>query len=368
MNRKLPSAVLIAVLVAVTAYGCSGDSVTYIVSSFDPPRFNWRRVEIPGGGIAGIWAKDTSKIFWINNERRGIMSIQSDAVEIRYYGNYDANMIYGKSESEIYVFGSYRISGELTIMKWNGNSFEYYPAGVASYSRTTIKGCLDINGNVWIASESGAARFDGTNITAYSFDNPGLDLKDIYYSTENKVEIICAKGFSNELFRQCLYEFRDSQFVKVFDESSVPVPEYTSLIEIGGYKSGVTNNFNTGIVCIEKFILPVFSGDYCFDRSVRNAAISRNSGPVGTGAGNYIFAAEVNSNEIFFPPYLTGIMHWNGTRLSAELGITLGPPGNEYDEYVVTNIMDDAYIVMEPFSESNPGNAVLYIGTIKSIP
>lgn len=366
-NRThIPKLFVLLSLLALITSGCSDDTVTQPEDPFDPPRFNWRSIEIPAGGIAGIWAEDTGKIFWINNNRKGVMSVQNDAFEIRYYGDYNANLIRGVSESEIYVFGSNRVSGELTIMKWNGSSFEYYLSGIASYNRTTIKGCLDLNGNVWIASETGAARFDGVNVTPYSYDNPDLDLKDIYLSSENKVEIICAKGFSNELARQCLYEFRDTGFVKVFDESKVPMPLYTSLIEIGGFKSGVTSNFSTGTVCIEKFELPVFSRYFCFDPLIRNATISRNSGLVGTSPDNFLFVAEVTSADIFTPPYRTGIVHWNGIKPSAELGVVISMPGNEYDEFIVSQIDEDKFIVMEPFSTNNPQNAVLHIGTLKT--
>jgi hypothetical protein len=341
---------------------CSDDPVTPQEPEFDPPRFNWRSMEVPGDGYAGMWALDTNNIYLVNIHNNLLYHISNGNLNSYNYGNYGINEIEGISENEVYLFGAVPYpDNNLTIIKWNGSGFEYYPTGILVNEGRTIRGCVVSSGEVWIGSEAGLSRFNGITLQNYSYENPDVLLKNMLLSSENKVQYISERLFNETTVQQSLYEFRDSGFVLLYDEITNPFPGYSSLNEINGIKYGLKLNRLDRTVCFENFTGTAFSEMFCLNSKVTVTVSTQSNNPVGISLQEFISFVEVSSIEIFVPGYRSGVIHWNGVRPSAEIGLSNGFI-SEYERPLVHSIDANTYLVLEP---QNPANRVLFIGTRK---
>jgi hypothetical protein len=79
----LPAAFFIATLF----YGCNEDIIIIKQEDFDPPRFNWRSMDIYYHGFAGMWAQDTNTIFLLNNFHSSLYIVTGNNVNIHFVDN-----------------------------------------------------------------------------------------------------------------------------------------------------------------------------------------------------------------------------------------------------------------------------------------
>jgi hypothetical protein len=353
---------LAILLILLLASSCSDDSIKPQPEvNFDQPRFNWRIIEIPGNGFAGIWARDTNNIYLANNYDKTFYHVSNGNINIYNVGNYGINEIEGVSGNEIYLFGAVPSpDNTLTLIKWNGASFEYYPTGINVTYGYTIRGCIVSSNEIWIASEGGISKFDGVNIINYSYENPLLYLKDLFLSSDNKVQYISERRFSESTVQQSLYEFRNSGFVRVYDETFNPSPSYPSLSEVGGIKYGLKLNTSARTVCMDNFTDTSFIEFFCFNNKITITAPAQSNNPVGINLQDLVSVVEVSNTEIFVPGYRSGIIHWNGNKPSAEIGLNVS--GSDYNRILISIINSNTYLVLEP---PNPNNRILHIGTKK---
>lgn len=356
---------------SVLLTSCSDDPVTPPVAEFDPPRFNWRSLDIPLiDGFAGIWAKDTNNIFMINYYNKTMYHISNGNINIYNVGNYGLNEIEGVSENEVYLFGAVPFPDNiLTLIKWNGGGFEYYPTGIIVNSGPAIRGCIVNSNEVWIGSENGISKFDGINMTNYTIENSPISPVDLFLSNDNKIQLISGSWIDTNYIQQSIYEFQDTGFIKIYDKISSPYPNwaYTYLKQIGGNKIGmeITQNAltNTYTICFDYFIDTSFTPYFCLNNKINYSVNSPSNNPVGTNTGNFILLTQ-SSERIFEPPSKVGIVHWNGSKLSKEIGLAPSSFPSHYIAPIVFCINPSNYLVFEPHSFNND-IPTLYIGTKK---
>jgi hypothetical protein len=344
---------------------CGDDTVTPPQSEFDPPRFNWRTVEIPGqyNGFSGIWAKDTSNIYLINYFPANFTHIFKSNIETFNIGNYGVTEIEGITENEIYIFGAVPYpDNTLTIIKWNGAGFEYFPTGIiVGTNNAQIKGCVVSSNEIWIGTENGLSKFDGINFYNYTYGNPNLFLKDIFLGNNGKVQYIAERQFNETTIQTSLYEFRDTSFIRIFNEISTPYPIINLLSEVNGYKIGIEMNLQNQSVCLNNFIDTSFIPYICFSNKIEGPMITTSNNPVGMNLQNFIFL--VTAKQGFFEHTRIGIINWNGSRFSKEL--ELGYPGSyPYDAHIAFGVNQNNYLVLEP-GYGTPAHATLFIGSKK---
>ncbi len=260
------------------------------VSEFDSARFNWRSVEIPNHGFAGMWAHDTSKIFLINYHDHSLYIESGNIVSNHDFGVYGPNEIDGLSNTEIYIFGT-DINGYMTIIKWNGGSFEYYPADKLVHDFRYVRGCAINSSEVWILSQGGIAKFDGTNMTNYACDDSLMIPIRLFRSIDNKIQYIATRN-TDTTIQQSLYEFQDTGFVRIYNDIRRvnPPRDYTFLREMNGNKFGIDINENGsyGLVCIKYFTGSSFTDYFCFDNKIHSPWAFRPGYPQGFNLQNYM--------------------------------------------------------------------------------
>lgn len=357
---------LTVVLPVIFIAACKDETVTVIEEDFDPPRFNWRSTEILGSDFSGIWAKDTNNIYLINYFPANFTHIFKGNTETFNIGNYGVTEMEGISENEVYIFGAVPYpDNTLTIIKWNGTGFEYFPTGInVGTNNAQIKGCVVNSNEVWIGTENGLSRFDGTNLYNYTYENPNLFLKDLFLGDNNRVQYISERQFNETTLQTSLYEFRDTGFVMIFDEIINPYPTINLLNQINGYKIGIEHNLPNRTVCLNNFSGSGYTNYYCFSNKITIFTLLQSNNPVGIGLQNFTAFVEVNNNEIFTPGYRSGIIHWNGSKPSAEIGVSVGS-GYPSDKPILFSINDLNYLVLEPPSPIHPSSSVLYKGIKK---
>ena len=355
-------------LLLLIAGSCSDDTVKPPVADFDLPRFNWRIVEIPGNpsGYSGLWAKDTSKVFLANHSAFALLITTSGQTVSHAVGNYGLTDIDGISNNEVYIYGASAFpNSELTIIKWNGASFEYIKTGITVNAEEGIKGLSVSSNEVWISSRNGICKFDGANIISYNHEDLALIPVDIFLSNTNKVQYIAEKETIN-LIQTCLYEFRDTGFVKIFDYQRNPntTLSYTFLRVVGKDKYGLQLNkpaSNPWSVCIENFSGSSFNPYFCLNK-VSTTIISRANNPTGNNMQDFIGLVEVSEFGIFTNTRL-GVLHWNGVKTSKEFELTHNS-AFPYDTDLSFVIDQNNYLILEP-ALPNPPHAALYFGSRK---
>lgn len=366
----LKIAVFVTVIIfAVNLISCGDDTVTVVEEEFDPPRFNWRSVEVPNTGYADIWALDTNNIFLLNQYYQCIYRINNGVISTYNIAPYGFNQMQGISNNEIYIFGS---TNGITpsIIKWDGAGFTSYPTNI------TMTGSMGINNKhflrnsneIWICTKRGIAKFNGVNYDYFSYDDSTMTPFGIFLSERNTIQYICLKVVdSTGETIQALYELQDNTFMKIFEYSENPniTGSYIYLKEIRGNKFGIKINYNVGAnwsMCYYDFNTYSFLPGFCFSsKFITLQTDVRSINPAGANLNNYIMFIESESG--FFEHYRGGFVHWNGSKFSKEFGVG-GTGSLFYKSYILFNISDVSYLILQPYS-LNDINCTLYIGTQK---
>jgi len=360
----------LAILISFLLFfiSCSDDVVIQKTEDFDPPRFNWRAKDVSYHGYSGMWAIDTNKIFILNNIYNTLNIVQNDYTESHYVGEYGLEKIDGISNNEIYIFGGSNYpENAQTIIKWNGAGFEFYPTGIITTPGwgTSIKG-LAVNSNeIWLCSQDGISMFDGIKMNYFVYEDSLLIPTNLFYTNDNKLQYIAIKYFDTFYIQQCLFEFRDTGFVRIYNYIGNPEPlmTYTFLNEIGGYKYGLELKRSPWSICIHNFYSSLFTAYFCFNNKILDTWPSESNNPVGSNLQNFIFLIS-SSDFIFEPGYKVGIIHWNGYKESKEIGLRSFTPF-PYTNFILRYINDDCFLVLGQYTE-NVGNSTLYIATRKT--
>jgi hypothetical protein len=361
-------------------YSCKDDPVTP-TEDFAPSRFNWRTVDInqnQNPGFADIWAMDTNNIYLLNHYDKSFYIVSHGFVTTHYIGNYFLTQMKGISNSEIYIFAAGNASNLLTIIKWNGGGFEYYPTDIiikTGASALTIRGCVVSYNEIWALSMDGICRFDGSKITNYSFGDPNAPLLvplDIFLSNNQRVQYIAYnQDTANQQNR--LYEFADTGFVKIYEGTNNPFGRTLLMLkEVGGVKFGLQLNQPLGelySVCIKYFTGSSFSDYFCYNDligSIHSTGVSQN--PVGSNLQSFIFFAE--ANKPLFTVFdsigsRVGILHWDGNKVSKETGLFDVNTSYDFEHHVLFAINQENYLILNPFKYYNTAISLLYIGTKK---
>ena len=360
---------------------CKDDPVT-VTEDFAPPRFNWRTVDInqnQNPGFADIWAMDTNNIYLLNHYDKSLYIVSHGFVTTHYIGNYFLTQMKGISNSEIYIFAAGNASNLLTIIKWNGGGFEYYPTDIiikTGASALTIRDCVVSYNEIWVLSMDGICRFDGSKITNYSFGDPNAPLLvplDIFLSDNQRVQYIAYnQDTANQQNR--LYEFADSGFVKIYEGTNNPFGRTLLILnEVGGVKFGLQLNQPLGepySVCIKYFTGSSFSDYFCYNNLIgsRHPTGVTSQNPVGTNLQSFIFLAE--AHETIFTafdsiPVKVGILHWDGNKVSKEIGLFDVNTGYDFEHHILFAMNHYNYLILDPFKKGDPSISLLYIGTKK---
>jgi len=379
--KKLKNILIPLILLSLIFSACKDNPVT-IQEDFAPPRFNWRTIDINQNmnpGFADIWALDTNNIYLLNHYDKSLYIVTHGIITSHYIGNYYLTQMKGLSNNEIYIFAAGYASRLLTIIKWNGGGFEYYPTDITvtnGVSALTIRGYTVSPNEVWAASLDGICRFDGINMTDYSFGEPSDSLLlpiDIFLSSNNKIQYI-ANNMDTANEQDRLYEFADTGFVKIYQGTINPFGRTLLLLrEVGGFKFGLQLNQPLGelySVCIKYFTGSSFTDYFCYNDligSKHSTGVSQN--PVGTNLQSFIFFAESSHDLIFYLPGDTipsrvGILHWDGNRVSKEIGFEVYITSYDFEHYILFSINEDNYLILEPLT-GNPSISSLYIGSRK---
>lgn len=363
----LKIAVFLTVIIAAVNFISCGDDIVYVAKEeFDPPRFNWRSMEVPNMGYSDVWALDTSNIYMINYYDRNLYKISNGNISVSYVGYYGLNQMQGVSNNEIYIFGG-AADGILTIIKWDGTGFSYYPTNInlSGNAGYWIKGYVRNSNEIWICSQNGIAIFNGINYQYYTFDDTTMTPNEIFLSENNTIQYICQKEDAGGI-KQSLYELQGNTFIKLFEYYKDPNinMSYIFLKEINGNKFGIEIKQPAGAnwgMCYYDFNNYTFSSNYCFNNKIYTLPFGvRSINPAGANLNNYIMFIESESS--FFEHYRTGIIHWNGNIFSKEFGLS-GAGFLFYEAYILSNIHETSYLILEPHIAD--GKSTLYIGTKK---
>lgn len=364
----LKIAVLLTVIItAVNFMSCGDDTVTVVEEEFDPPRFNWRSLELTNTGYADIWALDTNNIFLLNHYYQCIYRINNGVISTYNIGPYGFNQMQGISNNEIYIFGS---ANGITpsIIKWDGAGFTSYPTNI------TMSGSMGINNKhflrnsneIWICTKKGIAKFNGVNYDYFSYDDSTMTPDGIFLSESNTIQYFCTKIDNSGETTQALYELQNNTFIKIFEYSENPniTGNYIYLKEIRGNKFGIKINYPIGAnwsMCYYDFNNYSFSPGFCFSsKFITLQTDVRSINPAGANLNNYIMFIESESG--FFENYRTGLVHWDGNKFSKEFGLS-GAGYPFYEEYILFNINETSFLLLQP--NIVEARNTLYIGTKK---
>jgi hypothetical protein len=367
------SYLLLSIFSLVILHSCKDNPITPS-EDFAPSRFYWRSIDIQGTGFSGAWATDTNKIFLLNYYNKSLYVVSNGIISNYYVGEYYLNEIKGLSNNEVYLFGTGISDQKLTIIKWNGGGFEYYPSGikVTGNNSSRVKGCSINSNDIWILSQNGIIKYNGTNLINYPYNDSLLEPIDIFLSNENKNQYISIRYFNESYIQQSLYELHDTAFVCIYNYKGAinPPRTYIFLQQLSGYKIGIEPNDDIKKLCIYDFRDSSFTNYFCFNNKiVTDYWEVQSNNPVGINPQNFIIMVEAKDN-IFNsqkePGILSrvGLLHWDGKIVSKEIGLPSIISPYPYEAYILHNINPNSYLVLCPVSP-NVGNSTLYIGTKK---
>jgi len=347
-------------------YSCGDEAVMISKEEFDPPRFNWRGIDLPLTGYSDIWAQDTSNIYLINYYDRNLYKISNGNFSAYNVGYYGLNHLQGLSNNEIYIFGG-SSDGLVTIIKWDGAGFIYYPTSIdlTGLPPMEIQGYARNSNEIWICCQSRIAFFDGSNFQYFDYDDSTMSPKTFFLSERNTVQYICEKVVNSGI-TQALYELQGNTFVKLFEYFKDPNigMSYILLKEIRGNKFGIEIKQSigtSGSMCFYNFYDYSFSPAFCFHDNFNALPYGvRSSNPAGMNLNNYVMYIEAESG--FFEHYRTGLVHWNGVRYSKEFGLS-GAAELPWNGFLLFNINESSYLFLEPHYFD--ATSKLYIGTRK---
>ena len=345
---------------------CSEEVVIINTEDFDPPRYNWRAMVINDYGFSDLWAQDTNKVFLLNHNDKSLNIISGGNIEEHYVGEYGLDKIQGLSNNEVYIFGStWFPDNRLSIIKWNGGGFEYYHTEIILSTAKGIKG-LAVNSNeIWIISLKGICKYDGNGLIYYTHPDSQLIPTSLFLYNNNKVQYIAGKYVDPENIQQCLFEFRDTGFVRIYNYIGNPNINmtYTFLNEIGGFKYGLElkQPLNTDwSICMHYFSGSSFMPYFCFNGKIHTTWATWSNNPVGFNLQSFIILVETDRNV--FDTTRIGILHWNGSAVSKEL--QLSPRTGPFDSSILYSVNSNCYLILEPRNRIEV-NCILYFGTIK---
>jgi len=363
--KTLKPVILSIIIFSLFAFSaCSDDPVTPQQPEFDPPRFEWRSMEISGERYAGMWALDTNIIFMINHNEKTLVKIENGNLISYPVGDYLLNDIKGLSNNEIYLFGTEPLNGILTIIKWNGGGFEYFQTDIAVTDDhwLYVRGCVVNSNEIWICCQNGIAKFDGAKFINYSYENPELVPNSLIYYPENKVQYIYSRWESDSLWHTGFYEFVDTAFVKKIEIVGNPyiTNNFTFLHHVGGNKLGIQDFYVPFSICIQNFNGFSFSNYFCYGKEIISSGRSETGVVSGINQENFIFLATAE-NFIFEPTSRLGILHWDGNKVSKEIGVAPFSSPFNYTSHILFCINSNKYLIYEP--RSHYGIPTIYIGT-----
>ncbi len=347
-------------------YSCGDEAVMISKEEFDPPRFNWRGIDLPLTGYSDIWAQDTSNIYLINYYDRNLYKINNGNTSAFNAGNYGLNHMQGINNNEVYIFGT-SANGFITIIKWDGAGFEHYPTniGLGEYTSQGIKGYVRNSNEIWICCQMGIARFDGVNYQYFSTDDSTMMPQTIFLSEKNTIQYISMRidetGIKHEL-----YELNGNSFVKLYEDFEDPNVTRSSVFlkEIRGNKFGLEIKQPVGVswsLCYLNFQNYSLSPGFCYNRKIQTFSTDvRSINPAGASLNNYVMFIEAESG--FFEHYRTGLIHWDGNKFSKEIGLS-GLARPSFSMFLLFNINESSYLFLEP--HYSDATSKLYIGTRK---
>ncbi|MBN8586384.1 MAG: hypothetical protein J0M37_14940 [Ignavibacteria bacterium] len=357
---------IIIVLLALYTCACGDDSVTVVDEEFDPPRFIWRSVDIPYHGFAGLWGTDTNNIFLLNNNNNSLYKVDNGVTTVNIVSpDYYLTDLKGISNNEIYLFGTKFPGRKLSIIKYNGASFEFIDSEIDAIDEYPVRGCVRNSNEVWAISKGGIIKYDGSKLHYYLYDDPTL-IPDLFYvSNENMIEYIGIR-FDTAYTKQSLYRLKDTTFENVFTQYlySYDTP-HTYLAHLNGMKIGLQFNSSEQTICLDGFNGMNFYDAICFNKKIVYVAPTYGINPVGANLQNFLFLVEVSEDFLFVPPYRRGITHWNGSKLSLEMGLSYYASPSPFLNFLSNIIDENTYTVLQAYSEINIENSTLWIGNKK---
>jgi hypothetical protein len=351
--------------IAIAFPACDNDNpVIPNPPEFDSARFNWRTIEIPHTGFAGMWAQDTSNIFLLNNYDHSLYKESGGNVTIMDAGNYYFSDIKGLSNNEVYLFGEGKDDYKLNIVKWNGASFEAHPSNVTiNRNGRFIRGCAVNPNEIWTISNNGISKFDGIKMTDYVYEDSLFDPVFLFLANDNKLQYIAIKIVDTLHVEVRLYEFHDTTFIKIYDYTYTELSGEIFLGQMGGYKFGLQMNgplSGPRSMCVKYFTGTSFTDYFCFNNKLQTLWLAQPYNPVGFNLQNFMILA--NTDQSLFNSRV-GIIHWDGKKLSKELMLTgFIDPGVYFNTYTLYCLDANNYLVLEPTADFNN---VLYTGTKK---
>jgi len=341
-NRDSTLFVMLLILISIINFsGCKDDPVTVDGYVFAAPRFNWRTIDINNAGGVDIWARDTNRIYLLDDMRNSLFVITGGNANQYNTGNYDMFSMTGVSENELIIFGLSPES-ELTFIKWNGGGFEYFPSGVylPEYFERWFLGCVGNQNESWICSKKGIVKLEGNTVTTYSYPDSTMNFNDIFRSSDNKIQIICEGSLPGQ-YVQKIYELQDTAFVQTF-EFMEPLGNTNGRIlikELNGITFGLTFNQNDiyGMVCFKHFNGTGFTDNFCLDAGLYNIKVI-------AGSNFQDFSIIASTDEYVFENTQKGLLYWDGFVLSREVELPV-PMILEYD-FKLISANESTFLVM----------------------
>jgi hypothetical protein len=313
-----------------------------------------------------MWAQDTNTIFLMNNFNNSLYIVRGNVTDIHLVSNnYYLSEIRGISNNDIYLFGTKMPDRKLAIIKWNGGSFEFYDSDVNPVNPNTVRGCIVNSNEIWAGSQGGIVKFDGNNMVEYNYADSLLLLDNLFLSVENKIQYIGYKFLDINTIQQSLYEFQDTSIVRIFDYVTNYTNTITYLASMAGYKMGMKKSIHPNSLCIEYFTGSSFTPYFCFNDKIIDTWRSVSGATGWTGNNSQDFMLLVHSgNQPIFNNHFVGIVHWNGTRVSSEIGLDRYMTPEPYNAFMLYCINENSYLLLCPYSEVLQ-NSTLYIASKK---
>ena len=162
--------------------------------------------------------------------------------------------------------------------------------------------------------------------------------------------------------------------MRIYNNIILPYPSRSGifLTEVGGIKFGLQLNEPIGApytVCIYNFSGSSFSQYFCYNNKIGSRWITGiSNNPVGTDLQNFILLGDSNRGifETITPVIGAtgcGILHWDGNKVSKEIGLHGYESPYPYNAYILLAINYNNYLTLEPNIKDN--NSTLYVGTKK---
>jgi hypothetical protein len=282
--------------------------------------------------------------------------------------NYYLSEIRGISNNEIYLFGTKMPDRKLAIIKWNGGTFEFYDSDVDPVNSNTVRGCVVNSGEIWAGSQGGIVKFDGSNMSVYDYADSLNLLDNFFVSIEKRIQYIGLKILNNSRFQHSLFDFQDTGFVRLLNYISDPNLNLTMtyLTSVAGYKFGMEKNFNPYSLCIDYFTGSSFNPYFCFNYKIIDTwrTVSTSTGIAGNNMQDFMSLVSSRPNDPAFNNNYVGIVHWNGRKVSAEIGLFPFMEPEPFNAFILYCLNKNSFFLLCPYSEVLQ-NSTLYVASKK---